>query len=62
MDPDQGPGSDPVPGSGSCYFRHEPSRWQQKKYFLIQFFLLLLFEAKLTSFFREKNSKRVTKK
>ncbi len=31
-------------GSGSCYFRHWPSRCQQKTNFLTQFFLLLLFQ------------------
>ncbi len=30
-------------GSGSCYFRHWPSRWQQKTNFLTQFFLLITF-------------------
>ncbi len=30
---------------GSCYFRHWPSRCQQKTYFLTQFFCLLLFEG-----------------
>ncbi len=37
MDPD----SDP--DSGSCYFRHWPSRCQQKTNFLTQFFLLITF-------------------
>ncbi len=31
------------PGSGSCYFRHWPSRCQQKTNFLTQFFLLITF-------------------
>ncbi len=34
---------DPDPGSGSCYFRHWPSRCQQKTNFLIPFFLLITF-------------------
>jgi hypothetical protein len=37
MDPD------PDPESGFCYFRHWPSRCQQKTNFLIQFFLLSTF-------------------
>ncbi len=37
MDPD------PNPGSESCYFRHWPSRCQQKTNFLTQFFLLITF-------------------
>ena len=37
MDPD------PDPGSGSCYFRHRPSRCQQKTIFLFYFFLLITF-------------------
>ncbi len=37
MDPD------PDPGSGSGYFRHWPSRCQQKTNFLKQFFLLITF-------------------
>ena len=32
---------DPDPGSGSCCFRHWPSRCQQKTNFLTQFFLLI---------------------
>ncbi len=48
-------------GSGSCYFRHWPSRCQQKTNFLTQFFLLITFEATFTSFFKDKKSKRVTK-
>jgi hypothetical protein len=34
---------DSDPGSGSCYFRHWPSRCQQKTNFLTQFFLLITF-------------------
>ncbi len=34
---------DPDPGYGSCYFRHWPSRCQQKTKFLTQFFLLITF-------------------
>ncbi len=30
-------------GSGSCYFRHWPSKCQQKNNFLTQFFLLITF-------------------
>ncbi len=41
MAPD--PDSDPDPGSGSCYFRHWPSRCQQKTNFLTQFVLLITF-------------------
>ncbi len=41
MDPD--PDSDPDPGSGSCYFRHWPSRRQQKSNFLTQFFVAYYF-------------------
>ncbi len=36
-------GSGPDPGSGSCYFRHWPSRCQQKTNFLTQFFLFNTF-------------------
>jgi hypothetical protein len=37
-------GSMPITnGSGSCYFRHRPSRCQQKTNFLTQFFLLITF-------------------
>ncbi len=50
-----------VSGSGSCYFRHWPSRCQQKTNFLHNFFCLLLFEGTFTSFFEDKKSKRVTK-
>ncbi len=52
---------DPDPGSGSCYFRHWPSRCQQKTNFLTQFFCLFLFECTFTLFFKDKKSKRVTK-
>ncbi len=38
MDPVSDPDSDPDPGSGSFYFRHWPSRCQQKTNFLTQFF------------------------
>jgi hypothetical protein len=48
--------------SGSCYFRHRPSRCQQKTNFLFYCFCLLLFEGTFTSFFKDKKSKRVTKK
>ena len=36
-------GSEFRSGSGSCYFRHWPSRCQQKTNFLTQFFLLITF-------------------
>ncbi len=39
--------------SGSCYFRQWSSRWQQQKIFY--FFCFLLFEATLTSIFKEKS-------
>ncbi len=39
VDPDPDPRSMPLTnGSGSCYFRHWPSRYQQKLIFLTQFF------------------------
>jgi hypothetical protein len=43
MDPDPDSDPDQDPGSGSCYFRHWPSRFQQKTNFLTQFFLLITF-------------------
>ncbi len=46
-----GSGSD----SGSCHFRHWPSRSQQKSIFY-KFFWLLLFEGTFTSFFKHKKS------
>ncbi len=45
-------------GRGSCYFRHWPSRCQQKTNFKKKFFYLLLFEGTFTSFFKDKKSKR----
>ncbi len=58
MDPD----TDPDPGSISCcFFRHWPSRCQQKTYFLHNFFCLFLFEATFTKFFKDKKSNRVIK-
>jgi hypothetical protein len=42
---------DNIYGSGSYYFRQWPSRWQLKYNFL-KIFLLLLFEATFTSFFK----------
>ncbi len=42
-------------GLGSCYFRHWPSRCQQKNIFFSKFFCLLLFEGALTSFFKDKS-------
>ncbi len=44
-------------GSGSCYFRHWPSRFQQKTNFLNKFFCLLLLEGTFTPFFKDKKSK-----
>ncbi len=52
MDPDSDP--DPDPGPGSCYFRHWPSKCQQKTNFLFYFFCLLLFKGTFTSFFKDK--------
>ncbi len=45
-------------GFGSCYFRHWPSRCQQKNKFFKKFFCLILFEGTFTSFFKDKKSKR----
>ncbi len=45
-------------GSGSCYFRQWPSRWQLKINNFNKFFCLLLFEATLISFFKDKVIKR----
>ncbi len=47
-------------GSGSCYFRHWPSRLQQKTNFFEKVFLLitLLFKGAFISFFKDKKSKR----
>jgi hypothetical protein len=45
-------------GSGSCYFRHWPSRCRHKTNFFIEFFCLLLFEGTFKQFFEDKNSKR----
>jgi hypothetical protein len=44
-------------GSGSCYFRHRPSRYQHKTNLKIKFFCLLLLEVTFTSFFIDKKSK-----
>jgi hypothetical protein len=44
-------------GSGSCYFRHRPSRCQQKTNFLFNFFCLLLFEDTFTFFSKIKSQK-----
>jgi hypothetical protein len=44
-------------GSGSCYFRHWPSRCQQKTNFLIFFCCFLLFKGTFTSFFKDKKLK-----
>ncbi len=48
-------------GSGSCFFRHWPSRQQQKTYFPKKIFYLLLFKRTFTSFFKDIKSKEVTK-
>ncbi len=48
---------DPDHGSGSCHFRHWPSRCQQKTKFLTQFFCLLLFEVHLHHFSKIKSQK-----
>ncbi len=45
-------------GSGSCYFRHYPSRCQQKTYFLTQYFGLLLFKLHLHHFSKIKSQKK----
>ncbi len=42
-------------GSGSCYFRHSPSKTQM-------FVCLLLFEGTYTSFFKDKKSSRSRKR
>jgi hypothetical protein len=56
--------TDPDPGYGSCYFRHGPSRCQQKTNFLTQFLLLLYlfitFWSKIYIIFQRKKVK-VTK-
>ncbi len=44
-------------GSGSCYFRHWPSRCQQKLIFVRKNFCFLLFEGTFTSFFKDKKLK-----
>ncbi len=41
-------------GSGSCYFRHWPSRRQQKTNSFYKFFCLLLVKGIFTSFFKDK--------
>ncbi len=43
--------------SGSCYIRHWPSRRQQKQFF-DKVFLLITFWRYITSFFKDKKSKR----
>ncbi len=40
-------------GSGSCYFRHWPSRCQQKTNFLTQFFLLITFWSNIYIIFQK---------
>ncbi len=51
----------PLTNGSGCYFRHLPSRCQQKTNFLTQFFCLLLFEGIFKLFYKDKKSKRVTK-
>ncbi len=53
MDPD------PHPGSGSCYFRHWPSRWTKNQFF--QLFLLISFWMYIYIIFKDKSQKEVTK-
>ncbi len=49
-------------GSGSCYFRHWPSRRQQKSYLKKSFSAYYCtFEGAFTSFFKDKKSKRSQK-
>ncbi len=51
---------DPDPGSGSCYFRHWPSRCQQKTNFLTQFFSAYYFlKLHLHHFLRIKSKKKL---
>ncbi len=57
MDPD----SDPYPGSGSCCFRHWPSRCQKKTNFLTQFFLLITFWSCIYIIFQRKKVKKSRK-
>ncbi len=49
-------------GSGSCYFRHWPSRHQLKNYLKKKFFWLLLFEGTFTvhNYSKKKSPKEVT--
>ncbi len=53
MDPD----SDPDPGSGSCYFRHRPSRCQQKTKFLFIFSAYYFLKIHLHLFSKIKSQK-----
>jgi hypothetical protein len=43
---------DPDPGSGPCYFRHWPSRCQQKTNFLTQYFLIITFWSYIYTIFQ----------
>ncbi len=54
MDPD----SDPDPESGSFYFRHWPSRCQQKTNFLTQFFLRMTFWSYIYIILQRKKFKK----
>ncbi len=45
-------------GSGSFYFHHGPSRWQQKTNFFITFFCILLLEGTFTLFPKIKSKKK----
>jgi hypothetical protein len=48
-------------GLGTCYFRHWPSRRQQKTNLLKKFFCLLICEGTLHNFSKIKSQKEVTK-
>ncbi len=48
-------------GSESCYFRHWPSKCQQKTNLTKKFFCLLHFEGTFTSFFKDKKVLKIHK-
>ncbi len=48
-------------GSGSCYFRQWPSRWQLKIIFSLNFFVYYFLKLHLHHFSRKKSHKEVTK-
>ncbi len=55
-------GSKPLTnGSGSCFFRHWPSRCQQKNKFKKKLICLLILEGTFTSFFKDKSRKESQK-